>query len=502
MPLRDPEPGEPCVLALDVGSSSVRASLYDAAGRPVDHDPEARTRYDWRTTPDGGMEADAGRLFALTVELLDAAMERVRASGARVAAVATTSFWHSLLGVGRDGELLTPLYGWGDARAARAALRLRERVDEGEAHRRTGCFFHPSYPVARLLWLRGAPGDTFPRVAAWMSFGEYLELRLFGVRRCSLSMASGTGLMDLERCRWDEEMLEAAGVPPETLSPLVDTDAPPPALLPEWARRWPELAEVPWLPPLGDGACANVGSGAVGRERIGLTIGTSAAIRALWEAERVRVPPGLWCYRLDGRRLVMGRALSNGGNVVAHLRDTLRLPPAAETEAALSALEADAHGLTVVPSLLGERAPGWERWTGAAVMGATQGTLPVEVLRAWLEAVAHRLSAAHRALTEALGGDGEVIGSGGALHASSVWTGILADALGRRITLSAEREASSRGAALVALERLGLLADLRDAPDPEGAVFEPDPLRGARYRAARARQEAVEAALASLATEQ
>jgi gluconokinase len=413
--------------------------------------------------------------------------------------VAVAAFWHSLLGVDAVGGPLTPLYGWGEMRPAAAALRLRERVDEGEMHQRTGCFLHPSYPVAKLLWLREAAGDTFPRAAGWISFAEYLELRLFGVRRCSLSMASGTGLLARERGEWDAEMLEVVGVAEEKLSPLVDTDAPIPALLPEWARRWPELAGIPWIPPLGDGACANVGSGAVGSDRMALTVGTSAAVRTLGEGARAEVPPGLWCYLLDRGRWVMGRALSNGGNTAAFLRAHLRLPPAEEIEAALTAIAPDAHGLTVVPSLLGERAPGWEGWTGAAMVGTTQGTRPVEVLRAWMEAVAHRIAAAHEALEGALGAKCEVMAGGGALHASPTWARMVADALGRPITLSAEREETSRGAALVALERLGAVPGLREAPRPGGERIEADPARHDRYRAARTRQEEAEALLATLA---
>ncbi|HEX2092867.1 MAG TPA: FGGY-family carbohydrate kinase, partial [Longimicrobiaceae bacterium] len=221
--------------------------------------------------------------------------------------------------------------------------------------------------------------------------------------------------------------------------------------------------------------------------------------RSLREGEPSRVPETLWCYRLDRRRIVTGRALSNAGNAVAWLRETLRLPPALETEAALAALEPDAHGLTVLPLLLGERAPGWERWDGASLAGLTQATRPVEILRAWLEAVAYGIAGPLDALREALGGEVEVIASGGALHASSVWAGILADVLGCRVTLAAEREASSRGAALVALERLGVVADLADAPVPEGTEYAPDPARHRRYRVARERQRRVEEALAALA---
>ena len=117
---------------------------------------------------------------------------------------------------------MTPLYAWGDARAREDAARMRERVDAAAVHARTGCFVHESYPAARLVWLRRAAGDSFSRAACWLSIGEHLGERLFGVRRTSLSMASGPGLLDVARCRWDEEMLAAAGIRAELLPELSD----------------------------------------------------------------------------------------------------------------------------------------------------------------------------------------------------------------------------------------------------------------------------------------
>ncbi|CAN5903613.1 gluconokinase [soil metagenome] len=487
------------VLALDIGTSSVRAVFYDREGRAVPPVPILQLPCRWEATPDGGMAASPAELLALTLRVIDAALDRARDAGARVAAVATAAFWHSLLALGRDGTPLTPVFGWGDTRAAGAADRLRERLDESAVHRRTGCFFHPSYPAAKLLWLQETAPDLFRGAAAWMGFGEYLALRLFGEARCSLSMASGMGLLDLRRLRWDVEMLDALHLPAEALPPLADTDAPHRGLLPEYARRWPELAEVPWLPALGDGACANVGSGAIGRDRFALTVGTSAAMRALWDtaedAEEVAVPADLWCYRLDRRRLVAGRALSNGGNIVAALAGGLRLPPVAEWDDVLAAMEPDAHGLTVLPFLLGERSPQWRLETQAALVGAAQSTTPVEVARACLEAVAYRIGRVYSALEGLFGPPAEILAGGGALHASPLWTQIIADVLGRPLTLASEEETTSRGAALMALEQLGLLTALQEAPRAGGREFFPDPARHDRYRAARERQRELETLL-------
>jgi gluconokinase len=385
-----PSSRAPWVLALDAGSSSVRAALYDAAGRALRPEPLARVPVAWSTVPDGAMETGADALFAACVAAMDAGVEAARVAGIRIEAVAMAAFWHGVGGVAADGAALTPLYGWGDSRARGHAGALRERVDARAAHRRTGCFVHESYPAARLLWLRAARSDSLPRVPLWVSVGELLPGRLFGRWRTSVSMASGTGLLDARTLAWDAELLDAVGVSAGRLPEV--SDEPLRGLLPEWAARWPELADAPFFPALGDGACASLGSGAVGPGRIALTVGTSAAARALLEAGDAEIPDSLWCYRLDARRAVWGRALSNAGSVFAWLRRTLALPGAEETEAALLAMSSRAHGLTVNPSLLGERPP-WEDAAGSAAMsGMTPGTTPVEIARAWMEAVAARVA--------------------------------------------------------------------------------------------------------------
>jgi gluconokinase len=169
-----------------------------------------------------------------------------------------------------------------------------------------------------------------------------------------------------------------------------------------------------------------------------------------------RVPPGLWLYRLDGRRTVAGRALSNAGNTFAWLRRTLRLPRPDRLEALLAAA-ADAPpppGLHAVPILLGERPPLSGRGETATLAGMTMATSPVDLWRAWLWAVAGRIAGAVAAVEEEYGRADEIVASGGALHTSPAFRRIVERALGRPLTLHPDADDTARGAALVALERL------------------------------------------------
>ena len=474
------------ILTLDVGTSSLRTMLYGTQGSALP-DAEVQITHSANVTPDGGVELDPEALFANAVRAIDGLLPRVP-PGQTIAGVATCTLWHSVLGVDASGAAITPLYTWADTRAPAAAAELRTRLDQDAVHARTGCFLHPSYLPARLLWLSEAQPEIWRRAARWVSFGEYLHQRLLGKTICSVSMASGTGLLDVRRCAWDREVLDAIGLDPAQLSPLGDTADAVAGLRPEWAARWPALAAVPWLPALGDGACSNVGSGCVSPRRIALMVGTSGAIRVVVETPDAPVVPGLWWYRVDRRRPLLGGALSEGGNLVAWMRATLQLDALPDLEAEIAAMAPDAHGLTVLPFLAGERSPGWAAQARGAIAGLSLATHPVEILRAGLEAIAYRFALIQRRLAAVAAPDAEVIASGGALLSSAAWMGMMADVLGRPVVDLGEHEASSRGAALLALEALGLLPDIAAVPTTLGATYEPDAARHARYQDGIARQ--------------
>jgi gluconokinase len=470
------------ILSVDLGSSSVRAELYDDSGTRQE-DTETKLDYELEYTPDGGVAVDADELLDLVVRAIDGALDN--AGNTPISGVATSTFWHSVLGLDGDGRPTTPVLYWADRRGGPPPRELRGRLDESAVHRRTGCVLHSSYWPAKLLWLSRENTETFARTERWVSPADYLYERFFGGPHVGSSMASATGLFDQNLRRWDGEMVEALPLEQAQLSPI--SDEPLQGLKDEWARRWPALREVPWFPAAGDGACSNVGSGCTGNDRLALMVGTSGAMRVLWKAGAVEIPDGPWCYRADEKRFVMGGALSDGGNLVAWLRNTLRLPEPEEAEKLLADMKPDSHGLTFLPLLAGERGPGWADEANGTVAGLSMSNTPVQILRAAMEAVALRFALIAEIIESASPGEKEVIASGGGLLRSATWARIMADALGRPVTTSAIQEASSRGAALLALEKLGQL-EIEEAEAPLGETFEPDPGRHAIYREALDRQ--------------
>ena len=292
------------MLTLDVGSSSVRTLLFGLDGRQIEG-AGSQISYQAQTTQDGGWEIDPAHLTDIAARAIGDTCAQVRARKLKPVAVAVDTFWHTILGVDADGNPATALLHPFDTRSANASKRLGQRVDNTEQHKRTGCVIHPSYPPAKLLWLSETQPDAFRRTKRWMSAGEFLFLKFLGKATASTSMVSATGLWNQNANAYDSEIL---GALPVTLDQFADTDGLDTPV--KGSCPWPELKDASWFPALGDGACDNVGSGCTTRDRFALMVGTSGALRAAVETEHIDIPDGLFCYRVDGRRFVLGGALS------------------------------------------------------------------------------------------------------------------------------------------------------------------------------------------------
>jgi gluconokinase len=430
------------VLGIDVGTSSARAQIFDAEAQERE---AARRAY-----PD---ENDPGRVVQLVREAIDEAV-----GGAKCDAVGASCFGHSLVALDEQGRPLTEILGWRDTRSADAAAWLAGRVDADAVHARTGCHIHTSYWPAKLAWLAREHPDVFRAARRFVSFSEFLYAELLGREApISLSMASASGMLELHARAWDKELLETLGLE---------------------AGRLPEISDEDvdgWFPARMDGALSNLGAGCVTRERAALMVGTSGAFRTVYETGQPQAREGLFIHWLDDRRVVEGGSLSDGGSLVRWLRQTLK-----DADGSLADRDPDSHGLTFLALLGGERSPGWHQHAKGALEGLTLQTTPLDLRQAALEGVAFMFAEVADRMPEVQ----EIVATGGALLRDDDWLQIMADALGRPLTVSGVKEASLRGAAIVALEQLGETSP----PGALGRAVEPRLERADAYRAARERQ--------------
>jgi gluconokinase len=476
-------------LAIDIGTSSVRAALYDDEGNDLEA-TAVRFEREFCTTSDGGAELDANEAIEEVERTVDDVLAGISHLSSRIRIVALSCFWHSLVGIDANGRAVTPVFGWADTRAGQMIDELRDSFDERETHARTGCRFHPSYWPAKLLWLRKRDATKYRSTSQWVSFSELLMRRFFGEAVINVSMASGTGLFNLRSCTWDDSLVSRLGLEMNQLPKLADDGEFRSGLNSEFAKRWPQLHHARWFPAVGDGAANSIGTGCVSQGSTALMIGTSGAMRTMWQGDVPEsIPDGLWCYRADRKRVLVGGALSDGGGLYAWMKDSLALSGNDDQiERTLGEMQPDAHGLTLLPFWAGERSTGWNPSARGTIVGLTQDTQPIEIIRAAMEAIAYRFLRVASLLDE-IAPLTAIVASGGALNSSPVWTQIIADVLGRSITMSNTREASSRGAVLLALEMEGRIKSIADVSVELGRMYEPDMGRHSRYREGLERHE-------------
>ncbi|WP_084678143.1 FGGY family carbohydrate kinase [Actinopolymorpha alba] len=453
------------VLALDLGSSSVRAVVCDARAEPI---PGllARAGVQPQQDDDGRGELDPDAYVAGLVSCLDQLAEGGALDGVEL--VATSSQWHSLLAVGPDGVPRSAVLTWLDTRAQPDPGR--QPADPDAFHARTGTWVHPLYWTAKVPWLRGQLGAQTP--LRFLGLPDYVRAVLLGTDATSASVASGTGLLDLDRQCWDPEALDLAGLAPTAVElPLIDDT--PRRLAPRWRDRWPALADAQWTAVLGDGAASNLGSGCAQADAVAVTVGTSAALRVVHGPNVPPPPPTVWRYRVDAERLVSGIAFSGGGVLHAWAVRLLTLGPDTEPT-----IPPGASGLVSIPLHAGSRPPGSMPPGSGLVAGLSLETSAEDLLAATMEGVALEAARALDVLEKSFGAELDVVLGGGAVHASPWWQRAFAATFDRRVRIADDPEVGARGAAAQAL---GL-----DLPRP-GPLLGPDPDDAARMATVRAR---------------
>ncbi|SNY61399.1 gluconokinase [Paractinoplanes atraurantiacus] len=462
---------EPLVVALDIGSTATRGGVHDASGRRV-HGLQHKVPHAFTVAPDGTSVIDPDQVTAEVEQVLDAVTGDPRL-GTRIAGVAMDTFAASLIAVDAAGRALTPCLTYADSRSAAEVAALREELDEHAVQQRTGTRLHTSYHAPRLRWL----AKTQPRVVAaatsWWSLGEYVWARLIGQPLAGTSTVAWTGLLDRHTGAYDAELLTASGAGAAQFSP--PRDEPLAA-----SSRWPALARAVWFPVITDGFASNIGSGAADATVLTAATATSGALRVLLDGPADPLPFGLWNYRVDARRTLLGGAINDVGRAISWAEATLRLSPTLGP--VLTAPPSDATPL-VLPYLTGERAPGWVGSARAVFTGVSAATDPDSLFRGIIEGMAMTYARVAGELSPAAPGILEVAAAGRVSNDQPEWLQVLADVLGRPVKHVTRRRATQRGTALLALDVLA--PDVPRAPRAVGATYEPQPAHIEHYSSRR-----------------
>lgn len=486
-------PPKPYILAVDIGSSAVKAGLYDAQANALRH-TLVSVGHQQRTAADGTHEEEAEEIQRATESAIDGALHAAGDDGDQIAAVGLDAMASTILGVDSRHEPVTPVFTYADTRTAADVDALQVSIDVDDAYQRTGVMQHTSYVPGRVNWMRRADPETFARISKWTDVSTFIFTRWFGSANvpASYSISAWSGLLNRHKLDWDAGMLDAIGLEASNLPRLAPYSEGQSGLCPIYSMRWPQLVDVPFYLAVGDGAAVNIGSGCTDRRNIALTVGTTAAMRLVVDHSGDESPPivpkGLWGYILQGDRTLLGGAFSEGGNVVEWALNSLNLPRLDRLNDALADTVPDAHGLTVLPFIAGERAVGWSTNASGVINGVRFSTSGLDILQALMESVAYRFSLVAGLLRDEMDEERVFIAAGGAVTNSPWWLQTMADVLQGEVHVPAEEQATSRGATILALNALGVWKGLDDVMPEIAAVYRPRDEHRETYSAAVQRQ--------------
>lgn len=456
------------LLAIDQGTTSSRAILFDAGLRPL---AVAQEEFAQHFPRSGWVEHDPGDLWASTAATCRAAIERAGLRAGDIAAIGITNQRETtLLWDARDGRPLHRAIVWQDRRTAPLCARLGAEGVEAEVRARTGLLLDPYFSATKLVWLLdNVEGARAAARAGHLRFGTvdtWLLWNLTGgaVHATDATNASRTMLYDIRRGCWDETLLALFDIPASLLPEVRDCAG-------SFGETRADLfgRPIPILGVAGDQQAAAMGQACFLPGMVKATFGTGC-FALLITGERLVESRnrllGTIAWQLEGRvSYALEGAIFIAGAVVQWLRDGLGIIARAEEAEVLAARADPRSGVYLVPAFTGLGAPWWDSAARGAIYGLTRDTGRAELARAALESVGYQT----RDLLDAMQADMEglearVLRVDGGMSRSDWMMQFLADILGAPVDRPAGTETTALGAAWLA----GLAAGM--VPGPQEMV--------------------------------
>lgn len=388
-----------------------------------------------------------------------------------------SSAMHSLIMVNSNGLPLAPMITWADNRSADIANRLLN--DEGlELYAATGTPIHAMSPLCKIIWLRENEPQLFSKTSKFISIKEYIWFKLFGEYKIDYSIASCTGLFDINTLNWNDQALKLCKISNSNLSEPVPTSFGNTKLAGEHLGFF-NNKDIDFVIGASDGCLANLGSEAIDEGAAAVTIGTSGALRVASSKPIVNKNAMTFNYILDNETFICGGPINNGGLALQWLmksvfgKNELREADYTNLFNQIETTAAGSNGLIFLPYLTGERAPIWNSKATGTFLGLSNLHHQKHLARAVIEGICFSLN---DVLTEMENNGAKIKkihASGGFVH-SKVWMQILADVTGKEILLVTEEDASAVGAAYLAAKANGLIANYPSATQNKFTIIYPD----------------------------
>ncbi len=453
-------PQNPLILALDQGTTSSRAILFDRNLRSV---AAAQQEFPQRYPRPGWVEHDPEVLWASQRDVMQEVLEQAGCRPADVAALAlanqreTVVVWQR-----RTGEPIHNAIVWQCRRTADFCAKLKRDGAEPVIREKTGLVLDAYFSASKIAWIldhvAGARAAARRGDLLCGTIDTWLIWKLSGgaAHVTDFTNASRTLLFNIHTLRWDEELLALFDIPAAMLPSVVPSSG----LAAHVRLPGCEKREVPVMGIAGDQQAALFGQGCFNAGDVKNTYGTGCFLlmnigrrpvlsqQGLLTTLTAQTRPGAPAYALEG-------SVFMGGAVMQWLRDEMQILPRASDAGIIAASVPDTGGVYLVPAFAGLGAPHWDMYARGALVGMTRGTGRSQIIRAAEEAIAYQCCDLVSAMQADAGQPITCVRVDGGAASDDFLMQFQADMLNCRIDRPACRETTASGAAALAVLALG-----------------------------------------------
>jgi glycerol kinase len=441
------------ILALDQGTTSSRAILFDRAGVAI---ASAQREFTQHYPQAGWVEHDPHDIWHSQLDVAREVLNTAKAHASAIAAIGianqreTTLLWERKTGAPVGNAIV-----WQDRRTAMHCARLAEQGAAALIERRTGLRIDPYFSATKLAWLLdSAPGLRERARRGELAFGtvdSWLVWQLTGGRAhvTDASNASRTSLFDIRAGKWDDELLALFDIPRAVLPEVVPSSG-------VIAHTDEAIfgASIPITGVAGDQQAATFGQGCIEPGMVKNTYGTGLFMLMNTGAQPVvsthRLLSTLGWQVADERTYALEGSVFMGGAIVQWLRDGLGIIEQASQVGALAAQCDSSDGVVLAPAFAGLGAPYWDPYARGTLIGMTRGTGRAQIARAALEAIALQTVDVLVAMEADAGIAVSELRVDGGASQSDLLMQIQADLLGRPVVRPRVTETTALGAAHLA----------------------------------------------------
>lgn len=480
------------MLGVDIGTTSTKAVLYRETGEVI---IEENNGYKLHTPDSNTAELNPDDILQAVIKSIGNIMKTSAINPKNLSFISFSSAMHSIIAVDEDDQPITNCITWADNRSTKWAQKIKDEFDGHNIYLSTGTPIHPMSPLSKITWLE----NDFPEIATktkkYIGIKEYVFFKFFNEYIIDYSIASCTGMLNLESLSWDKSALKVAGITEDKLSKVVPTTNVITGCNKESLDELGILSSTQFVIGASDGVLSNLGVDAVKEGEIAVTIGTSGAIRTTVSEPKVDPEERIFCYALTENHWVIGGPVNNGGVVLSWLKDLLysddadisrgsEVNPFKELTKIASTTRPGADGLLFHPFLSGERAPLWDANVRGSFIGLTLNHEKKHLIRAVLEGVIFNLHSVFEALSDVTDVSSTSIKATGGFVQSELWRQILSDVFDLEVIVPESRESSCLGACLLGLYALKKIDSFDIAKDFIGETHKYIPIQNnvAEYR--------------------